>query len=98
MKQVIAAIIDPTPTVLLSKVTNEQMVYIAVGNSNNPETWILNQESGGWIFKYTSSQCGMSGHFSSMQDAISRAFVHGKVYEFDNHDEAFKFVFSQKKT
>jgi hypothetical protein len=95
MKKVISA--QQHDVVNIENVDPEK-VYIVQGKTIcNRSFWILRYEKEGWIFRYTDSSAGMSGHYVKMKEAITRAMHYGDIYEFENHEEAFKFVLDTKK-
>lgn len=51
----------------------------------------------GYIFQFTDSFCGWHGFSNSKEKAIQKCIENGcNVYAFENFEEAFSYIFSQK--
>lgn len=96
MKQVIPdnQYVPPAALMRASDV-NDEKVYVCVNKDKTCSStlFVVRQEKEGWIFRdYTNGRYGMSGHFSTLQKAIDRAFTFGDVLEFNSYKEAFEFL------
>ena len=99
MKQVILKVPETLPVICVAQLVNPRAyVYIAVTGERKSLS-ILVQEDSKYIFRNTdNSRFGHSGAWPTIQRTIQEALSVNKteIFEFDNFDEAAKFIVQKK--